>query len=73
MPPKSKSFGRVIPGDYSTYYHLYNESQYFEDMSRSLFAVTYKKNGWDCLRHLEILAAGTVPLFVVRNVYFTQK
>lgn len=64
IPKKTKSFGRVIPGEYSTYFDLRNESQYFEDMGRSLFAITYKKNGWDCLRHLEILAAGCIPLFI---------
>lgn len=64
LPAKSKSFGRVIPGDYTTYYNLYNESEYFNDLSKSLFAITYKKGGWDCLRHLEILASGSLPLFV---------
>jgi hypothetical protein len=32
-------------------------------MSRSLFAVTFKKSGWDCMRHLEIMAAGALPVF----------
>lgn len=32
-------------------------------MSRSLFAVTFKKAGWDCMRHLEIIAAGALPVF----------
>lgn len=27
-------------------------------------ALTYKKGGWDCLRHYEILASGTLPLFL---------
>jgi hypothetical protein len=63
VPPKLKPFGRVIPGVQSTYYHLYNESDYFADMKKSLFVLTYKKGGWDCLRHYEILAAGSLPLF----------
>jgi hypothetical protein len=63
VPPKIKSFGRVIPGITSTYYHLYNESLYYEDMRKSLFVLTYKKGGWDCLRHYEIIAAGSLPLF----------
>lgn len=64
VPHKAKPFGRVIPGIQSTYYHLHNESAYFEDMARSLFTITYKKGGWDCLRHYEILAAGSLPLFM---------
>ncbi len=60
-PPKSKDFGRVIPGDYRTYFS--SETQYRDDMSQSLFTFTYHKAGWDCLRHSEILAAGSLPLF----------
>ena len=26
--------------------------------------IHYKKNGWDCLRHYEILANGSIPLFI---------
>jgi hypothetical protein len=29
----------------------------------SLFAFTHKRGGWDCMRHLEIMAAGAVPYF----------
>ena len=63
FPSKIKSFGQVIPGVYSTYFHLNNESLYFEDMKKSLFTLTHKKGGWDCLRHYEILAMGSIPLF----------
>jgi len=61
-PPKSKSFSNVIPGNYSTY--ISNERDYLFELSESLFVVTYKKAGWDCLRHYEIIAAGSIPLFV---------
>ncbi len=64
IPHKTKSFGQVIPGKHHTYFNLYNESRYFEDLQRSLFHLTYKKGGWDCLRHLEIVAAGSLPLFI---------
>jgi hypothetical protein len=64
VPPKEKPFGRVIPGLSTTYYSLTEETEYRKDMSRSLFSLTYKKGGWDCLRHVEILAAGSVPLFL---------
>ena len=29
-----------------------------------MFGVTRKKAGWDCMRHIEIMAAGCVPYFV---------
>lgn len=63
VPHKTKSFGKVIPGNKSTYFTLTEESSYFDDMKHSLYAPTYKKGGWDCLRHLEILASGCLPLF----------
>lgn len=64
LPPKTKAFGRVIPGVTSTYFSMKEESQYFADMAKSLFVITYKKAGWDCLRHYEILASGALPLFI---------
>lgn len=64
VPHKTKAFGQVVPGRRDTYFNLGNESRFFEDLQRSLFHLTYKKGGWDCLRHLEILAAGALPLFV---------
>ena len=27
-------------------------------------AITYKKTGWDCMRHYEILMNGCIPLFL---------
>lgn len=38
-----------------------DEHRYYDDYSRSYFAVTRRKGGWDCMRHYEILAAGTHP------------
>ena len=64
LPPKQKNFGQVIPGDTTTYFHYTNESQYYDDMRKSLFVLTYKKGGWDCLRHYEILATGSLPVFL---------
>lgn len=36
---------------------------YFDDLAESRFGITTKRAGWDCLRHYEIAAAGTVPCF----------
>lgn len=74
IPDKAQSFGSVIPGNISTYLFRvvdtnnvsilrHQQEAYYRDMSRSLFCITFGKSGWDCLRHLEILAAGCVPLF----------
>ncbi len=39
------------------------EKKYYMDISNSWFGLTCKKGGWDCLRHYEILAAGSLLLF----------
>ena len=39
------------------------EEEYYKDISRSWFGLTCKKGGWDCLRHYEIIAAGSLLLF----------
>ena len=53
----------LIPGKYST--HIYeNEQDYYQSYQNSVFALTYKKMGWDSLRHYEILMNGCIPLFL---------
>ncbi len=39
------------------------EEDYYDDLSSSWFGLTCKKGGWDCLRHYEIMAAGSLLLF----------
>ena len=52
----------LIPGKLKTYiYH--DEKSYYEMYRKSIFGITYKKAGWDCLRHYEILMNGCIPLF----------
>ncbi|NNC86841.1 MAG: hypothetical protein HKN82_00110 [Akkermansiaceae bacterium] len=45
---------RFGPGEQDAYYRHYQESW---------FAETCRKGGWDCLRHLEIMMNGTIPIF----------
>ncbi len=53
----------LIPGKLKTY--IYNdEISYYEMYKKSIFALTNKKKGWDCLRHYEILMNGAIPLFL---------
>lgn len=63
VAPKDKPFGRVVPGARDTYFSLMEEALYADDLARSQFVLTWKKAGWDCLRHYEILAQGALPLF----------
>jgi len=53
----------LIPGKYSTYIYE-NEQEYYQIYKNSVFALTYKKMGWDSLRHYEILMNGCIPLFL---------
>ena len=53
----------LIPGKLDTYIYD-DENSYYEMYKKSIFALTYKKAGWDCLRHYEILMNGCIPLFL---------
>ena len=44
-------------------YAFKTEQEYYEDIRSSYFAITTKRGGWDCLRHYEISAAGSVMCF----------
>ena len=51
------------PRDRSTYQYYDSESRYYDQYSDAYFGYTMKKGGWDCMRHIEIMAAGCVPYF----------
>lgn len=59
---KTKLFGSVFPGSVETY-TFNNQEDYFNDYYKSYYGVTFKKGGWDCLRHYEILANRCIPFF----------
>lgn len=60
---KSQLFGCVYPGKTETYIFK-KEDTYFYDYFKSYYGVTFKKGGWDCLRHYEILANRCIPYFI---------
>jgi hypothetical protein len=60
---KDKVRAYIDPRDKSTYIYT-DERSYYQDYSRSLFAFTMKKAGWDSLRTLEIMANGCLPIFL---------
>jgi hypothetical protein len=62
VPEKSKNWATNYPGKLNTYI-FETEASYFQDYQSSNFAVTFKKAGWDCLRHYEIIANGCIPYF----------
>lgn len=53
----------LIPGRLDTYIYD-NEKDYYKMYQDSIFALTYKKAGWDTLRHYEILMNGCLPIFL---------
>lgn len=60
---KKKLLSDLIPGRTETY--IYNtEDAYYNEYRESIFAITMKKGGWDCLRHYEIIANGCIPYFI---------
>ena len=46
-----------------TTYAFDDERAYYEDLRAARFGITTKRAGWDCLRHYEIAANGSVPCF----------
>lgn len=63
VPEKNKRLSDLIPGKLETYIYE-TEEDYYKEYQKSVFAITIKKGGWDCLRHYEILANGCIPYFV---------
>ena len=53
----------LIPGKAQTYIYK-DEKSYNQMYQNSVFALTYRKGGWDCFRHYEILMNGCIPLFL---------
>jgi hypothetical protein len=65
---KRQLWSSIIPGNKETY-TFWTEEAYMRQYSESWKAWTYRKSGVDCARHVEIIAAGGIPVFrSVRNV-----
>lgn len=60
---KTRSVAHCIAGETHTYIYK-TESEYYHGYNESLFGITRKKEGWDCMRHYEILGSRSVPWFV---------
>jgi hypothetical protein len=62
LDQKTKDMATIVPGNKSTYIFT-DEDAYYEDYRTSRFAMTWKKLGWDCFRHHEILFSSCLPIF----------
>ena len=62
LPEKKRIISALVPGHLKTYIYK-TEDEYYTQYKESMFAITVKKGGWDCMRHYEILACGTLPVF----------
>jgi len=67
LPPfkdKVKELGAQIPGPaHNRGYIFTREEDYYHDYQISKYGLTFKKWGWDCKRHYEILCNRCIPLF----------
>jgi hypothetical protein len=60
---KTRLMAHCDPRDRSTYQYYDSETRYYDQYSDAYFGYTMKKGGWDCMRHVEIMASGTIPYF----------
>ena len=59
---KSQLLANIIPGTPFNYTFT-DEAKYYDEYGKSMFGLTMKKGGWDCLRHYEIIANMCLPYF----------
>lgn len=62
LADKAVDVASLVPGNRSTYVYR-TEADYYAGYRKARFAFTWKKAGWDCFRHYEIVAAGCLPIF----------
>ena len=64
-PPqeKTKDCSIIVPRDKSTY-KFTSHAAYIAEYASSFYCLTFKKGGWDTLRHYEVIAAGCMPFMI---------
>lgn len=62
VPLKNRTMAFIVPGKIDTYIYK-TEEDYYKGYQDAYWGTTYKKAGWDCLRHYEILCNGCIPYF----------
>jgi hypothetical protein len=80
IPIKTKNISDEKPNNQGKQgWKIKNEEEYYQKYRESIFALTHKKCGWDCMRHYEILMNGCIPLFTgikrcpAQTLYFLPK
>lgn len=68
---KVKIISDIIPNSNQNYKFTV-EADYYKEYQQSMFAWTWKKAGWDCMRHYEILFNRCLPLFFELDKLPTQ-
>ena len=58
---KKNIISRIIPYEK---YAFASQDEYYKEYGNSYLGITQKKGGYDCFRHVEIIASGAVPLFL---------
>ena len=59
---KKQMIAKYIPMKFSSYI-FDKEEDFYEDYRISFFGVTWKKLGWTCPRHCEIIFSSCIPVF----------
>lgn len=57
--PREKMISDIVPG---RPYSFESQHEYYSEYASSSYAISHKKGGWDCFRHIEILLNGSIPL-----------
>jgi hypothetical protein len=58
---KTQVVSEAKPGEPCSQLWGSNKIAYYDQYQKSMFAYTWRKGGWDCNRHVEILRNGCVP------------
>ena len=59
--PSLSKLSSITPG---FPYSFSDEEKYLDSYGKYLLGLTHRKAGWDCFRHLEILASGAIPYMI---------
>lgn len=59
--PRESKLSPIIPGNPYTFH---DQKEYYAQYQSSVFAITHRKGGWDCFRHVEILGSGAIPVMI---------
>ena len=61
LPAPQQVAGYLCPTFPGHKYSFESDKSYYENYRKFSYALTHKKGGWDCFRHLEVMHVGAVP------------